>query len=363
MRLPLDHARRHDRPGQPDVRALDRATRARSSSGAAASRTCSPPGGRIYHETHYAPLLRMQGSVREIALDLVRADGARLPVLVNSVLRARRARPAARDPHDGVRRDRPAPVRAGAAPARSAASTRSPLRLQRSLLSGALPEATALEVGVAYRPAERGLEVGGDWYDAFCARRRHDRRSSSATSSAAASRRRRRWASCAAPCARWPSTGLAAGAAARRRSTLRGRHAVGRMATLVYAEVDAAAERVTYACAGHPPPVVLEPGAAAALRCGTGAPRRSTLARRPRHARRAASSRAGRAPWCSTPTGWSSAAGGRWTPGSRRCWPASSADAAWTRPGSRSTCSGTSPGAGRTETTCACSWRRSAHHG
>jgi serine/threonine-protein kinase RsbW len=45
------------------------------------------PGGRIYHETHYAPLLRMQGSVREIALDLVCADGRRLPVLVNSVLR------------------------------------------------------------------------------------------------------------------------------------------------------------------------------------------------------------------------------------------------------------------------------------
>jgi PAS domain S-box-containing protein len=45
------------------------------------------PGGRIYHETHYAPLLRMQGAVREIALDLVCADGRRLPVLVNSVLR------------------------------------------------------------------------------------------------------------------------------------------------------------------------------------------------------------------------------------------------------------------------------------
>ncbi|MFL6139839.1 MAG: SpoIIE family protein phosphatase [Frankiaceae bacterium] len=44
-------------------------------------------GGRIYHETHYAPLLRMQGSVREIALDLVRRDGRRLPVLVNSVLK------------------------------------------------------------------------------------------------------------------------------------------------------------------------------------------------------------------------------------------------------------------------------------
>ena len=44
------------------------------------------PGGRIYHETHYAPLLRMQGAVREIALELVCADGRRLPVLVNSVL-------------------------------------------------------------------------------------------------------------------------------------------------------------------------------------------------------------------------------------------------------------------------------------
>jgi PAS domain S-box-containing protein len=43
-------------------------------------------GGRIYHETHYAPLLRMQGSVREIAVDIVGANGDRLPVLVNSVL-------------------------------------------------------------------------------------------------------------------------------------------------------------------------------------------------------------------------------------------------------------------------------------
>ena len=43
-------------------------------------------GGRIYHETHYAPLLRMQGSVREIAVDIVCADGRRLPVLVNSLL-------------------------------------------------------------------------------------------------------------------------------------------------------------------------------------------------------------------------------------------------------------------------------------
>jgi PAS domain S-box-containing protein len=41
-------------------------------------------GGRIYHETHYAPMLAMQGSAREIAFDLACADGRRLPVLVNA---------------------------------------------------------------------------------------------------------------------------------------------------------------------------------------------------------------------------------------------------------------------------------------
>jgi PAS domain S-box-containing protein len=44
-------------------------------------------GGRIYHETHYAPLLRMQGRVREIALDIVRSDGSRMPALVNATLK------------------------------------------------------------------------------------------------------------------------------------------------------------------------------------------------------------------------------------------------------------------------------------
>ncbi len=41
-------------------------------------------GSRIYYETHCAPLLRMQGFVREIALDLLTADGRTLPVLVNA---------------------------------------------------------------------------------------------------------------------------------------------------------------------------------------------------------------------------------------------------------------------------------------
>jgi PAS domain S-box-containing protein len=41
-------------------------------------------GSRMYYETHYAPLLRMQGLVNEVALDIVRQDGRILPVLVNS---------------------------------------------------------------------------------------------------------------------------------------------------------------------------------------------------------------------------------------------------------------------------------------
>jgi PAS domain S-box-containing protein len=44
-----------------------------------------PVAGKVFYETHYDPLLRMQGFVREMALQLVCADGRLLPVLVNSV--------------------------------------------------------------------------------------------------------------------------------------------------------------------------------------------------------------------------------------------------------------------------------------
>jgi len=43
--------------------------------------------GKIYYETHFAPLMRMQGFFNEVALDLVRSDGSTLPVLVNAVER------------------------------------------------------------------------------------------------------------------------------------------------------------------------------------------------------------------------------------------------------------------------------------
>jgi PAS domain S-box-containing protein len=40
--------------------------------------------GKIYYDTHYSPLLYMQGFVNEVALDLVCRDGHQLPVLVNA---------------------------------------------------------------------------------------------------------------------------------------------------------------------------------------------------------------------------------------------------------------------------------------
>jgi PAS domain S-box-containing protein len=40
----------------------------------------------IFYETHFAPLLRMQGFVKEITVDVVCANGANLPALVNSAI-------------------------------------------------------------------------------------------------------------------------------------------------------------------------------------------------------------------------------------------------------------------------------------
>ena len=41
-------------------------------------------GSRIYYETHYAPLLQMQGFVNEIALEVRRTDGAVRPIVASA---------------------------------------------------------------------------------------------------------------------------------------------------------------------------------------------------------------------------------------------------------------------------------------
>ena len=116
----------------------------------------------------------MQGAAREIALDLVRADGTRLPVLVNSVLERDAAGEPRRDPHRGVRRDRAARATSASCCARSSRAEESEARapalartLQQTLIPPAPPHVAGLDIAAAYRPAGDGEEVGGDFYDVF----------------------------------------------------------------------------------------------------------------------------------------------------------------------------------------------------
>lgn len=43
------------------------------------------PGGRIFHQTHWNPLLHMQGSVSEVKLDLRHQDGTTIPMMLNAM--------------------------------------------------------------------------------------------------------------------------------------------------------------------------------------------------------------------------------------------------------------------------------------
>jgi PAS domain S-box-containing protein len=213
------------------------------------------PGGRIYYETHYAPLLQMQGSVREIAVELVHADGSLLPALVNAVLR---------EDEDG----RPLLIRTTIFDASERRRYEQELlratrrereiaqQLQRSLLSGELPEAPGLELAVAYAPVERGTEVGGDWYDAFWIDEGRrialvvgDVVGRGIEASAVMGQLRSATRALAA-------TGMHPASLLTALDEYARRHAVGAMSTLVYAELTLATGELCLASAGHPPPLV-----------------------------------------------------------------------------------------------------------
>jgi sigma-B regulation protein RsbU (phosphoserine phosphatase) len=132
-----------------------------------------PAGGRIFHETQVVPLLRLQGAVREIAADVICADGSRLPVLLNAatsfdadgaprmfrvvLLDATERRSYERELVAARQR-----AEASEQQARALAQT-----LQASLLPPELLVIPGLDVAGAYRPAGDGSEVGGDFYDVF----------------------------------------------------------------------------------------------------------------------------------------------------------------------------------------------------
>jgi PAS domain S-box-containing protein len=328
-------------------------------------------GGRIYHETHFAPLLAMQGAVSEIALEVVCSDGSRLPVLVNAravagvdtearvavvvfearqrrayeqeLLRARRRETEERERVEQLQRLTQALAVALDAPAMAAATLEAAMEvpgataaridvdgeelgrrgeppaewteelelaagersagwlrvaftrgeaerafllacarqcalglerarryehehrvadaLQRSMLTGRLPEDPRFAIATYYSPAVELMAVGGDWYDAF-----------------------------EVPGGRLALVvgdvvghGVgAASATGRVRGAVRALALAGFgvdrllerldafveldeplwMATLAYAEIDLRAGQVRIATAGHPPPIIQRSGTA-----------------------------------------------------------------------------------------------------
>ncbi|MFF1708598.1 PP2C family protein-serine/threonine phosphatase [Streptomyces sp. NPDC058268] len=157
-------------------------------------------GGKLYHETHFAPLLRMQGELRGIALEMKGADGSRLPVMVSSVIKhggegdpllirttlsdasdrrayeqellhrrqeAERARQEAEQARAEAERAHAEAEQAR----RQAEADRQRLAdslsvLQQSLVPTSLPAVPGLEAAVHYHTASPD-RLGGDFYDLF----------------------------------------------------------------------------------------------------------------------------------------------------------------------------------------------------
>ncbi|SPT52090.1 PP2C family protein-serine/threonine phosphatase [Actinomadura madurae] len=159
-------------------------------------------GGKLYHETHFAPLLHMQGRVDGIAMEVLAAGGDRIPVLVTAVVTkvpngedgASGAGGAAGESGAGASkaggesrqirmtlleaRDRRAyeeellrARRAAEEEHRKAEVDRDRLQealdvLQQSLLPPLLPEVPGLQIASSYRTASPD-RMGGDFYDVF----------------------------------------------------------------------------------------------------------------------------------------------------------------------------------------------------
>jgi PAS domain S-box-containing protein len=143
--------------------------------------------------------------------------------------------------------------------------------LQRSLLPERLPEIDGLEIAARYRPAGRGAAVGGDWYDAL---ERADGRVALVVGDvvghglrAAAIMGQLRNA--------FRAYGLAEASPAEvmarvNRLVMSGEEEV--MATALYLVLDRETGDVSFASAGHPPPLVLSPEGARFLEGGRAVP-------------------------------------------------------------------------------------------
>jgi sigma-B regulation protein RsbU (phosphoserine phosphatase) len=136
-------------------------------------------GGKLYHETHFSPLLRMQGEISGIALDIKQAGGGRIPVLVSSAIKhgstgepllIRTTVFDARDRRayeEELLRGRKAAEEARKQAEADRARLQDALAvLQQSLLPDTLPAVPGVETAAYYHTASPD-RLGGDFYDVF----------------------------------------------------------------------------------------------------------------------------------------------------------------------------------------------------
>jgi PAS domain S-box-containing protein len=221
-------------------------------------------GSRIFHETHVAPLLVLQGEVREIAAEVVTSDGRRLPTFVNGVAVAATSTVPAhtritvfdasqRHEYEAELLRARKVAEASEQQVRSVAET-----LQRSLMHGGVTSGDSFDIETRYRPAFDALEIGGDWHDSFFI----DHRTLAVSVgdvvgrgiTAACAMGQLRTAMRALAC-----TGIGPGPLLDQIDAFVGRIPDARFATVAYAEIDTVTGGVRYACAGHLPPLVITP--------------------------------------------------------------------------------------------------------
>ncbi|MGH3209238.1 MAG: PP2C family protein-serine/threonine phosphatase, partial [Trebonia sp.] len=131
------------------------------------------PGDRIFYQTHAAPMLLMQGMLREIAVQVVGASGARLPMIMNAQLKRSEdgqplvVRTVVFDASERLSYERELMAARRRAEESEARARILAETLQRSFLPPDIVAVPGLDVGGVYRPAGDGTEVGGDFYDVF----------------------------------------------------------------------------------------------------------------------------------------------------------------------------------------------------
>ena len=129
-------------------------------------------GGKIYHETHFAPLLHLQREVSGITLELRTADGSRLPVLVTAVVKTdssgqpQLVRTTVNDARDRREYESELLRSRKKAELEREHSQRLVSTLQQTLVPPALASPPGMDVAAHYHIASPD-EVSGDFYDLF----------------------------------------------------------------------------------------------------------------------------------------------------------------------------------------------------